>query len=173
MILFYDERQVAADMFIKNLSLFLDGEVIQPFSLDDIDSNTQPKLLIVEGQNTHPRRLYKIAALYPNVPMIVISDKNFKNLDVTGVISTSTPVKQIADICCLILQKTRERKAFNFNLTEEMFLKKLVQGASNREISRESGLASSMVKYHLQNIYSKMGVKNRTQAAIMADKFIL
>lgn len=104
---------------------------------------------------------------------MLISNRKFKSLDVTAIIGEDSSVREVADICRLILRKRVARKQLDLNLAEEVLLKKLVEGRSNREISRDSGFALSMVKHHLQNIYSKMGVKNRTQAAIMADKFIL
>lgn len=44
----------------------------------------------------------------------------------------------------------------------------LVQGRSNREIAASLGLAEGTVRIHLSNIFEKLGVHDRTQAAIMA-----
>jgi DNA-binding NarL/FixJ family response regulator len=43
-------------------------------------------------------------------------------------------------------------------------LRALVKGLSNREIARELWLAEQTVKFHLANIYRKLGVANRTEA---------
>ncbi|KZY72967.1 hypothetical protein A3765_03025 [Oleiphilus sp. HI0130] len=40
----------------------------------------------------------------------------------------------------------------------------LLSGATNEAISEESGIAVSTTKWHLKNIYNKLGVKNRTEA---------
>ena len=42
----------------------------------------------------------------------------------------------------------------------------LTVGKSNREIATELNLAVTTVKSHLSSIYKKLGVSNRTQAAI-------
>lgn len=44
----------------------------------------------------------------------------------------------------------------------------VVRGMSNKEIAGELGLADGTVRIHLSNIFEKMGVHDRTQAAILA-----
>jgi DNA-binding NarL/FixJ family response regulator len=44
----------------------------------------------------------------------------------------------------------------------------LVRGMTNREISKELFVAESTVKAHLHSTFAKLGVSNRTQAAIVA-----
>ena len=41
----------------------------------------------------------------------------------------------------------------------------ITQGLSNKEIARNLGLTAETVKSHLKNIYPKLGVQNRAQAA--------
>lgn len=48
-------------------------------------------------------------------------------------------------------------------------LRGLCAGKSNKEIARELDLQEVTVKLHVKNILSKMNVKNRTQAALMAQ----
>lgn len=42
------------------------------------------------------------------------------------------------------------------------------RGLSNREVARELFLSDQTVKFHLHNIYSKLGVSNRTEATVAA-----
>ncbi len=51
---------------------------------------------------------------------------------------------------------------------EREILALLARGASNREISEALYIASSTVKNHLSNILGKLGVRDRTQAALKA-----
>jgi len=44
----------------------------------------------------------------------------------------------------------------------------LAAGASNREIGRRLFIAESTVKRHVYNIFVKLNVRNRTQAALRA-----
>lgn len=52
----------------------------------------------------------------------------------------------------------------NFNNREYEILKLISTGMTNREISEELFIAIPTVKTHTSNLYSKMDVKNRTQA---------
>lgn len=46
----------------------------------------------------------------------------------------------------------------------------LAAGASNREIGRRLTITESTVKRHVYNIFGKLNVRNRTQAALHARK---
>jgi ATP/maltotriose-dependent transcriptional regulator MalT len=46
----------------------------------------------------------------------------------------------------------------------------LTSGASNREIGQHLFIAESTVKRHVYNIFGKLDVHNRTQAALQARK---
>ncbi len=48
---------------------------------------------------------------------------------------------------------------------EEDVLKLLADGASNAQIATSLGLSESTVKFHLRNLFAKLGVTNRTEAA--------
>ena len=48
---------------------------------------------------------------------------------------------------------------------EDEVLALLAEGRSNAEIARHLGLRGSTVKYHLRNLFVKLGVENRTEAA--------
>ena len=51
---------------------------------------------------------------------------------------------------------------------EKETLRLLVEGISNRQISERSCRSHNTIKYHIRNIYSKLGVSNRLQAIVMA-----
>lgn len=54
--------------------------------------------------------------------------------------------------------------------SERQVLQRLATGKSNQEIAAALGIAESTVKFHVNNILSKLSVENRTQAAIVALK---
>lgn len=56
---------------------------------------------------------------------------------------------------------------------EREILTLLARGASNREISETLYIASGTVKNHLSNILGKLGVRDRTQAALKARELRL
>jgi DNA-binding NarL/FixJ family response regulator len=46
----------------------------------------------------------------------------------------------------------------------------LAQGQSNKEIARAQGVSDNAIKIHVRNIFAKLGVHNRTQAAMRANE---
>jgi two-component system, NarL family, response regulator LiaR len=53
---------------------------------------------------------------------------------------------------------------------EHQLLTLMAGGKTNQEIATELGIAVPTVKYHITNILSKLGVENRTEAALAALK---
>src|SRR5262249_3784240 len=51
---------------------------------------------------------------------------------------------------------------------ESVILEALVKGKSNDEIAKELWVTQQTVKFHLTNIYRKLGAKNRTEATRLA-----
>jgi DNA-binding NarL/FixJ family response regulator len=56
-------------------------------------------------------------------------------------------------------------KATGITDCELRVLKALAQGHSNKEIAKELFITEQTVKFHLTNIYRKLDVSNRTEAA--------
>ena len=53
------------------------------------------------------------------------------------------------------------------NLENEV-LEQIVDGFTNREISKKLLISESTVENHIHNIYTKLGISNRTQAVVHA-----
>jgi len=51
---------------------------------------------------------------------------------------------------------------------EQQVLRLLMQGKTNREIARELIISPGTVKVHVEHIIAKLGVSDRTQAAVRA-----
>jgi DNA-binding NarL/FixJ family response regulator len=51
---------------------------------------------------------------------------------------------------------------------EREVLAELTRGRSNREIARTLGVAEKTVKAHVSSVLAKLGVQDRTQAALLA-----
>jgi DNA-binding NarL/FixJ family response regulator len=69
-----------------------------------------------------------------------------------------------------VIGATQESESDKLGLTEResAVLKALARGLSNQAISKEFWVTEQTVKFHLSNIYRKLGVANRTEAARFA-----
>jgi DNA-binding NarL/FixJ family response regulator len=67
-----------------------------------------------------------------------------------------------------IRRGTKERGDFDLTEREAQIVRRLTYGESNKEIARALGLAEKTVRNHLYSIFGKMGVADRTQAALLA-----
>ena len=69
-----------------------------------------------------------------------------------------------------LVQATRQKPDVGFDLTEREreTLALVVQGLSNDEISQRLHVSVRTVKYHITNIFSKLGAKNRVEAVTLA-----
>jgi DNA-binding NarL/FixJ family response regulator len=61
-------------------------------------------------------------------------------------------------------------KALGLTDRETAILQALARGLSNAEIGKELWVTQQTVKFHLTNIYRKLGAKNRTQATRIAQR---
>ena len=55
---------------------------------------------------------------------------------------------------------------------EQDVLVALKQGKSNKSIARDLGVSLSTVKVHIRSLFRKIGARNRTEAAIAADRIL-
>ncbi|MBO6895661.1 MAG: helix-turn-helix transcriptional regulator, partial [Roseibium sp.] len=62
--------------------------------------------------------------------------------------------------------------AFELTPREAEVLYWLTLGKTNRDISAILGLSARTVNKHLEQIFQKMGIDNRTSAAVMADRVL-
>ncbi|MGD2049611.1 MAG: response regulator transcription factor [Chloroflexota bacterium] len=69
-----------------------------------------------------------------------------------------------------LINATRQKPGVGFDLTdrEQEILALLVKGFTNLEISKQLSISMATVKYHLTNVFTKLGAKNRVEAATIA-----
>jgi DNA-binding CsgD family transcriptional regulator len=60
-----------------------------------------------------------------------------------------------------------------FSEREKQVIELLIQGKSNKQIALALGVSPRTVEYHLSNIYAKLGVTSRTEAALQLSKMDL
>ena len=69
-----------------------------------------------------------------------------------------------------LIEATRQKQGVGFDLTrrEREVLALLVNGLSNSEIAAQLSLGLTTVKFHLVNIFSKLGARSRVEAVTIA-----
>jgi DNA-binding NarL/FixJ family response regulator len=71
-----------------------------------------------------------------------------------------------------LLAARSERSAGGVELTarERDVLKLVIAGDANKQIARKLGISEKTVKGHLTNLFQRIGVADRTQAALWAER---
>lgn len=59
-----------------------------------------------------------------------------------------------------------------FTKAEKAIIELLMKGSSNREIAEQKYISERTVKFHLTNIYKKLGVKSRAEAINRVAKVV-
>ena len=62
----------------------------------------------------------------------------------------------------------RPKASSELSTRELEVLTRLVEGQSNPEISVSLGVTPDTVKFHVENVFKKLGAKNRVVAAVLA-----
>jgi two-component system nitrate/nitrite response regulator NarP len=87
----------------------------------------------------------------------------------------SSPPEALLDICKTVaagkmvfpyldIRDLRRDPMQQLSKKERIILEALSKGLTNRELSKELEISTNTVKFHLSNLYDKLGVKNRAQA---------
>ena len=72
-----------------------------------------------------------------------------------------------------VTRSPRSEQSDELSNREKEVLALLALGSTNRQIANELYLSVDTVKSHMRRLYSKLGVTNRTQAALRADQYQL
>ncbi len=64
----------------------------------------------------------------------------------------------------LDVRKLQNDPIHQLSRKERVILEALSKGLTNRELSKELGISTNTVKFHLSNMYEKLSVRNRAQA---------
>ncbi len=131
---------------------------------------------------------------HPEIPVIMLTSANTEHSMMSGLrrgadlylTKPITPGVLLAQIEALMRRTHWDKKASQtpeqgdgnkspdlLTPRETEILQYIVQGLSNQEIGTKLSISETTVKNHLANIYKKLEVSNRNQAAFMAQKLKL
>jgi len=127
-------------------------------------------------------KLIEVLRETPNAPRLVVYGEDSPDLPrlamtagAAGFAPRSGDVASLLDTC---MEVARGKMVFPFidvralqsdpiaslSRKERVMLEALSKGLTNRELSKELGISTNTVKFHLSNLYDKLSVKNRAQA---------
>lgn len=92
-----------------------------------------------------------------------------------GFVARSGQVESLLDTCeqvaagkmvfpFLDVRELQNDPIHSLSRKERTMLEALSKGLTNRELSKELGITTNTVKFHLSNLYEKLSVRNRAQA---------
>ena len=89
-------------------------------------------------------------------------------------VSPDLAARMLSELRKPLLDDTADQDLFS-DLThrEEQILESISRGLSNKEIGSEVGLTEKTVKHYVTNVLQKLQVRNRVEAALLAQKKIL
>jgi two-component system nitrate/nitrite response regulator NarP len=92
-----------------------------------------------------------------------------------GFVARTTPVETLLETCLdvaagkmvfpfLDIRALQADPIHSLTRRERALLEALSQGLTNKDLARDFGISANTVKYHLSNMFEKLGVANRAQA---------
>jgi len=92
-----------------------------------------------------------------------------------GFVGRNTPVEKLLETCLAVaagqmvfpfldVRELQSDPILQLTRRERALLEALSKGLTNRELARDFGISDNTVKFHLSNLYEKLGVKSRAQA---------
>ncbi len=127
-------------------------------------------------------KLIEVLREYETAPKIVVYGdpdgelpRQAMQAGAAGFASRSGAVEGLLDVCTDVangkmvfpfvdIRQLNQDPINSLSKKERQLLEALADGMSNRELSAQLEISINTVKFHLSNIYDKLGVKNRGQA---------
>jgi len=129
------------------------------------------------------QKLIEVLRDQPNAPRIVVYGDESRG-EVTraamlagaaGFAARTGPVERLLDTCVAVatgnmvfpyldLRELQTDPVSQLTRRERALLEALAKGLSNKELAADFDISANTVKFHLSNLFEKLGVKNRAQA---------
>ena len=132
----------------------------------------------------------------PDVPVIIYSsycdDQRVVDairLNIHGYLRKDTPIRNLIDAVRLVHQgktfldpaitskvinqlgHTNDQQALILSEREKQVLRLLAKGKRNKDIASRLFVSERTVKFHVSSVFDKLGVSNRTEAALVARQY--
>jgi len=129
------------------------------------------------------QKLIEVLRDQPNAPRLVVyGDEAAGDLarlamvaGAAGFVGQNAPVDKLLDTCLAVaggqmvfpfldIRELQSDPMLQLTKRERLLLEGLSKGLTNRELARDFGISDNTVKFHLSNLFEKLGVSNRTKA---------
>lgn len=158
--------------------------------IDDMLNEFPASLILLDGDGDKTSNLAlldKLAVRHPHLPVVMLMNKCqptllrlFLNHHAVAFVRRDSPPEAIAQtlrtasmgMFCLpqeslALLDNGQCALARLSERQREILKLLAAGESNKQISRHLNISAGTVKAHLESIFRRLNVNNRTQAAMM------
>jgi two-component system nitrate/nitrite response regulator NarP len=159
---------------VKTAESFLEAVWRAPVPLAVIDwtlpqLGAERLLAILREQPKAPRIVIYASSADPDIPRRAMA------AGAAGFCTHDAPPEQLVDLAAAVaegkmvfpfLDVRQLKRDASEDLTgrEKALLAALAQGRTNKELAQELGISINTVKFHLRNLYEKLGFHNRSQA---------
>ncbi len=130
------------------------------------------------------QKLIEVLRDQPGAPRLVVYGDDGRGADVAraamlagaaGFVARTGPVERLLDTCLAVaggqmvfpFLDVRDLQAdpmAQLTRRERALLEALAKGLANKDLARDFDISANTVKFHLSNLFEKLGVKNRAQA---------
>lgn len=128
------------------------------------------------------QKLIEVLRDQPGAPRIVVYGDDQRDVarlammaGAAGFVARTAPAEQLMETCIAVasgqmifpfldVRDLQSDPISQLTRRERALLEALSKGQSNKELARAFEISDNTVKFHLSNLYEKLGVKNRAQA---------
>lgn len=129
------------------------------------------------------QKLIEVLRDQPNAPRLVVygdaANGDLPRLAMiagsAGFVGQNAPIEKLLETCLAVasgqmvfpfldIRELQSDPMLQLTKRERALLEGLAKGLTNRELARDFGISDNTVKFHLSNLFEKLGVSNRTKA---------
>lgn len=166
-------------------------------SFDDaltILESTPITIVLIDGEMNCTHFIRELTISRASLPVVVMLRKAVDSIfnfyirqNVKGILTKELSAEKISQILNMVLSgvvcfpeqavihRTHPQESpaiYTLSRRQQEVLKLLANGGTNKQISRQLNISAGTVKVHLESIFHRLQVNNRTQAAMLYFKYI-
>ncbi|MFJ3458720.1 LuxR C-terminal-related transcriptional regulator [Scandinavium goeteborgense] len=174
-----------------------DCQIIDANNLEEaipILDQTPVTLILLDGELVSAEFIQRLAQYYPQIPVVVMLRKMGGNPvaydlrhNIKGIITKEQSAEKISLILKMVMagivcfpdhsvvdfsEKNAQKTPSLLSQRQQEVLSLLANGGTNKQIGRQLNISAGTVKVHLESIFSRLQVHNRTQAARLWLKYM-